>query len=86
MKTLRDQIASARRELALRRVVYPKRVSLGSMKASVASHETDCMTAIVATLERCLALQEMGEEMAAQWRAEHAPKDPPKRGDEFDLE
>jgi hypothetical protein len=56
------------------------------MKASVASHETDCMTAIVATLERCLALQEMGEEMAAQWRAEHAPKDPPKRGDEFDLE
>lgn len=83
MKTLRDQLTAARRELALRRAVYPKRVSLGAMGAPVAKHETECMAAIVATLERCLLLQEVGEEMAARWRAENAAT-PPKRGDDFD--
>lgn len=84
MKTLLDQIASARRELALRRAVYSKRVSLGSMKPSVAKHEIECMTDIVATLERCEMLRQAGEEMAAQWRAEQSEATAPKLGDDFD--
>lgn len=45
------QVACAKRELALRKAVYPKRVSAGSMKQAEADKETAGMAAIVATLE-----------------------------------
>ncbi len=47
---LADQIACARRELALRRSVYPKWVRAGRMKQEEADREIVRMEAIVATL------------------------------------
>jgi len=57
--TLAEQLASARRELALRRRVYPIWVSQGRMNGDQAGHETACMAAIVVTLEKLAALAEV---------------------------
>lgn len=46
-----DQIAAARRELGMRRGVYPRRVADGKMKQAKADHEIAAMEAIIATLE-----------------------------------
>lgn len=46
-----QQIASAKRELAMRERVYPKWVEARKMTEAAASHEIECMRAIVATLE-----------------------------------
>lgn len=51
MKPLADQIACARRELSMRRRVYPMWVSTQRMTQAKADHEIACMEAIVATLE-----------------------------------
>lgn len=44
-------LACAKRELAMRRAVYPGRVNAGKMPQHEADHETDAMEAIVAVLE-----------------------------------
>lgn len=49
--TLDEQIACARRELALREQVYPKWVIGGRMTQKEADNEIARMSAIVATLE-----------------------------------
>jgi hypothetical protein len=46
-----DQIKAAKRELAMRKNVYPKWVASGRMKQATADHEIAAMTAIIATLE-----------------------------------
>jgi hypothetical protein len=46
-----DMLTCARRELALRRVVYPKRVEQGRMKPANAERETLLMQAIVEHFE-----------------------------------
>lgn len=51
MKTLEQQIKCAKRELAMRKKVYPYRLSLGKMKADDVRHEIESMEAIIATLE-----------------------------------
>jgi hypothetical protein len=51
MKTLADQIACAKRELALRRLVYRQRVAAKRMEQDEATHEIECMESIVKTLE-----------------------------------
>jgi GH15 family glucan-1,4-alpha-glucosidase len=51
MKTLTDQIASARRELSMRRRVYPSWIERKRMTQTQADHEIACMEAIIATLE-----------------------------------
>ena len=51
MKTTKELIACAKRELALRRNVYPKWVASGRMKAEQCEHELECMEAIVVELE-----------------------------------
>jgi len=61
--TLSDQLACAKRELALRRNVYPGWVKSGRMKQAKADHEIESMAAIVQTLERQLMLWEVSEEM-----------------------
>lgn len=58
--TLRDQLDCARRELAMRRNVYPKWVSSGKMTPAKADHELRAMEAIAATLERVMELNEAG--------------------------
>ena len=63
---LAAQVACAQRELALRRNIYPKQVSAGRMTAARAGQETATMAAIVETLERCLMLEEVSEEIKAR--------------------
>lgn len=47
-----QMLVCARRELAMRRSVYPKWMQAGRMNAEKAETEIDAMTAIVAMLER----------------------------------
>jgi hypothetical protein len=55
--TLDEQIRCVRRELALRKNVYPKWIESGRMKPEVADHEISCLKAVHDTLSR---LQEAG--------------------------
>ena len=48
--TLEAQITCVRRELAMRKNVYPKWVQSGRMKAEAADHEIQCMQAVHDTL------------------------------------
>jgi len=50
--TIEEQIACAKRELAMRRNVYRKWVSTGRMRQATADHEIAAMEAIVETLEK----------------------------------
>jgi hypothetical protein len=57
MITLEEQIAEAQRELALRRTCYPAWITSGKLSADDASHQLQCMEAIVRTLLRLDAEQ-----------------------------
>ncbi len=48
--TLEAMIACVRRELAMRKNVYPKWVQSGRMKAEEADHQINCMQAVHDTL------------------------------------
>ena len=48
--SIEDQIKCVRRELALRRIVYKKRVDSGAMTQSTANREIAAMEAVEATL------------------------------------
>lgn len=50
--SLKDQIACARRELAIRDKVYPRRVQTGDMTEAAMKKELAAMSAIIDTLER----------------------------------
>jgi hypothetical protein len=52
MITLEEQLAEARRELALRRQCYPGFVKAGTLDAGDAYHQLQVMEAIVRTLQR----------------------------------
>jgi hypothetical protein len=52
MTTITQQIACVARELALRRNVYPCRVTAGRMSQADADTEIASMVAVLATLER----------------------------------
>lgn len=52
--TLQDKLNCAKRELALRRAVYPRKVSDGKMKQDAADRETGIMAAIVSDYEQAL--------------------------------
>jgi hypothetical protein len=54
---LSDQIKCAKRELALRKNVYPKWVQSGRLLREQADYEIASMQAIVASLEALLAVQ-----------------------------
>jgi hypothetical protein len=49
--TLAMQISCVKREIALRKNVYPKWVASGRMKLDMAEREIDCMTAVLRSLE-----------------------------------
>ena len=51
MKTLKDQLASAKREVIFRKRVYPRLIERKRMTADQCRHEIECMEAIVETLE-----------------------------------
>lgn len=50
-----EQIAEVRRELALRRRVYPEMIRAGKLKRSTADYSMHCMESVLTTLEfvRC---------------------------------
>lgn len=48
--TIAQQITCVRRELAMRKNVYPKWVQSGRMKAEAADHEIHCLQAVHDTL------------------------------------
>ena len=52
MITLTEQIAEARRELALRRACYPQWVKQGKLDMTTAHDQLQAQEAIVKTLER----------------------------------
>ena len=62
---LTRQVACAKRELALRKNVYPKWIGTRMTKAK-ADEEIATMEAIVATLEKCQMLKEVGDHMIAK--------------------
>jgi hypothetical protein len=47
-----DLIKSAKRELAMRKNVYQRKVQEGRMKQELADHEMACMSEIATILER----------------------------------
>ena len=53
--TTTDKLACAKRELAMRNNVYPRWVQQNKMSAGKATHEIDCMRAIVQDYEDALA-------------------------------
>lgn len=55
---LSDQIAAVKREISMRRHVYPTRVAAGRMKQAQADLEIDRMEAVLETLR---ALQQQNE-------------------------
>ena len=61
--TITDQLAAAKRELELRRRVYPKWVREGRMQPQKAADETESMAAIVETLQKLQYLDEVSESM-----------------------
>lgn len=66
MISLDNQLICARRELALRKNVYPKWVANGRMSQLAADHEIEAMEAIVDTITKCKLLAEVSEEMKAK--------------------
>jgi hypothetical protein len=52
-----DLIKSAKRELAMRKNVYSKKVQEGRLKQEVADHELTCMSEIATVLERLESLK-----------------------------
>lgn len=58
---LAQQITAAKRELKIRRDVFPARVRTGKMKQGVADYEIEVMAAILSTLENLKAGAEKGE-------------------------
>ena len=65
MKSLPDQLACAKRELALRKNVYPRWVQerRKDWTADKMRHEIECMEAIVGTLEKAVGLDEAVQEL-----------------------
>lgn len=55
--TLDQEIASLKREIAMRKNVYPKWVSLGKMRAAESEHEIGAMTS---ALHRLIKLKDGG--------------------------
>lgn len=54
MKSLAEQVACVKRELALRRNVYPGWVRNGKMTQAKADHEIECMADVLATVEKAM--------------------------------
>ena len=62
-KTNTEILACARRELVLRRSVYPRWVEGGRLSPEKAKHEIECMEIICQILEKYKMLQEISDEI-----------------------
>lgn len=68
MKTFQEQLACAKRELALRRNTYPKWVETNRMKQEKMDHEIECMDEICKTIERRIELEEISGQMKMDFK------------------
>lgn len=66
--TLEDQIASVKRELALREAMYPRWVSAGTMTKAKSEHEIAAMRAVLETLEKISNLRAWRDSLRDQSR------------------
>ena len=66
--SITDQLACARRELALRRQVYPVWVKSGKLTSNAAETELERMQAIVETLDKLLGLEEVSLSIRGEQR------------------
>lgn len=64
--SLQNQLACAQRELAKRQRCYPKWVREGKLKQPIADYEISAMSAIVASLEKLVGLDETTQWMLAK--------------------
>jgi hypothetical protein len=69
---LGEQIAEVRREIVMRREVYPRQVSNGKLKQKVADYQLACMGDVLATL---LSVQEHQEPIRNAVRATKRAKE-----------
>ena len=60
-----EKLACVRRELALRRNVYPGLVQRGKLKRDQATREIEIMTAIVEDMEKLKLLNEVADHVTA---------------------
>lgn len=65
MKTLTEQLACVKRELALRKNVYPAWVRNGRLTKEKAHDEIECMASVVETIEKMKNLEEVSNEIKA---------------------
>ena len=63
MKTLTEQVACLKCELAMRQRVYPQWIQKQKMSAEKAEHEIACIEACLATVDKVRMLEEVSEEM-----------------------
>jgi hypothetical protein len=76
-----EMLACARRELGLRKNVYPRWIEAGRMTEEKAKHEIECMESICTALEKLKML----EEITAEIKAGEKPKTKEEQAD-LDLE
>lgn len=67
MIPLTEQLACAKRELALRRAVYPGWLKSGKLTPDAAKKELARMHAIVETLDKMVGLEEVSLTMRGEW-------------------
>jgi hypothetical protein len=60
---LRSQIAEVRRELQMRRVVYPKLIGRGQITQDDANRRTAAMEAVLQTLTQLAALEDKAKQL-----------------------
>lgn len=70
MKTIEDQIACAKRELAIRERVYVKWVSTGKMTEAQYHHEIECMEAIASSLGKLASMTDHSQSRPLNERTE----------------
>jgi len=75
MVSLIDQLACAKRELALRRSVHPGWVRAGKMTPDAIAKQLDGMAAIVETLDKLIGLDEVSKTMRGDWKPKIKPEE-----------
>jgi len=78
--TLDNQIACVRRELSLRRSVYPRLIQSKKMTQAWADYQMDCMEAVLNTLEQLHHTQEQTELFEEAGKESYATEHESPRG------
>lgn len=73
MKTLQEQLVYAQGLFTIRKRQVEQHVRDKQWEPDLCQHELECMSAILATLEKIKMLGEVSEEMKAMFRKEHPP-------------